>query len=57
MIPIAILIPMSPTTLWSKALNLMERIKRSSRSKCCRDSECGRGLGGLRKMSSGMIGR
>ena len=39
MIPIVILIPMSPTTLWSKALNVMERIKRSSRSKCCRNSE------------------
>ena len=57
MIPIVILIPMSPTTLWSKALNLMERIRCNSRSKCCRDSECGCGLGGLRKMSSGMIGR
>ena len=57
MIPIVILIPMSPTTLWSKVLNLMERIRCNSRSKCCRDSECGCGLGGLRKMSSGMIGR
>ena len=57
MIPIVILIPMGPTEMYEMGLRVMERIRCNSRSKCCRDSECGCGLGGLRKMSSGMIGR
>ena len=57
MIPIVILIPMGPMEMYEMALRMMERIRCNSRSKCCRDSECGCGLGGLRKMSSGIIGR
>ena len=37
---------MGPTEMYEMGLRVMERIRRNSRSKCCRDSECGCGLGG-----------